>query len=408
LVPWTILLLIFSSSLFAQETVSPDVAALLKRIDALEQRVKTLEAEKANAAAAPVSVSSVVESSSKPAADTMSSMPGMSMDTPEHHFGNMNVQGFADVGWAGNDYGHSNNSFYLGQMNLFITSRLSSKSNIIAETVFESNDENEYGVELERLLYNYSANDYLNVSVGRFHSAIGYYNTAFHHSTWMQTATDRPLLFAFEDDGGILPIHNVGVSINGKIPSGKLGLHYIAELGNGRTSRSLLYEPVQNVIDENNRKSTNFAVIARPESLRGFQAGFSWYNDNLMPNGLPRIGENIYAAHAVYQTGQFEFLNEALLVRHAPNGMRTFNTPGWYSQIAHQFQHGLRPYFRYQYVNANVNEPIYSDVGLNHGPSVGLRVNVSEFAAFKLQYDRTMYRDHPGSNGIGTQLSFAF
>lgn len=336
----------------------------------------------------------------------MDSMAGMAM--PEHRFGHMTVQGFADVGWQGTDQTHnSNNSFYLGQMNLFITSRLSDTSGIIAETVFESDDKNAYGVELERLLYNFAPNDYFNVSVGRYHTSIGYYNTAYHHSTWMQTAFDRPLLFAFEDDGGILPIHNVGVSMTGKVPSGSLGLHYIAELGNGRTSRSLLDEPVQNKLDENNRKSTNFGFFVRPQALRGLQAGFSWYNDRLMPDGLPRIGENIYSAHAIYQNPRFEFLNELVLVRHTPDGGRTYNTPGWYTQISPQL-HYVRPYFRYQYINANANEPIYQDVGLNHGPSVGLRFNMSEFAAFKVQYDRGMYRNQAATNGLGTQLSFAF
>jgi hypothetical protein len=407
-------ILIFSgSSLFAQQAVSPDVAALLKRIDQLEQRVKTLEADKTPSNDATVSSSSTamsaMASSSKPStsSDSMAGMGGMSMPTPEHHFGNMNVQGFADVGWVGNDQSHSTNSFYLGQMNLFITSKLSETSSIIAETVFESDDRNAYGVELERLLYNWSPNDSFNISVGRFHSAIGYYNTAYHHSTWMQTAMNRPQLFAFEDDGGILPIHNVGVSVTGLVPSGSLGLHYIAELGNGRTSRSLLKEPVQNVLDENNRKSTNFGFYVRPQRFRGFQAGFSWYNDRLMPDGLPRIGESIYSVHAVYNTPKLEFLNEAVLVRHTPDGVRSYNTPGWYSQISPQLKY-VRPYFRYQYVNASVNEPVYSDVGLMHGPSVGLRFNMSEFAAFKIQYDRGMYRTQSPTNGLGAQMSFAF
>jgi len=410
-----------SCGLLAQESVSPDVAALLKRIDQLEQRVKTLEAEQAPTVITAPAPALMATSTSAPAlmatapspssmqssSSTMAGMDSMGMAMPEHRFGHMTLQGFADVGWAGTHQSSNTNSFYLGQMNLFITSRLTDTSGIIAETVFESNDENAYGVELERLLYNFAPSDYFNMSVGRYHTSIGYYNTAYHHSTWMQTAMDRPLLFAFEDDGGILPIHNVGVSLTGKVPSGGLGLHYIAELGNGRTSRSPLDEPVQNVIDENNRKSTNFGFYVRPQAVRGLQAGFGWFNDRLMPNGMPRIGENIYSAYAIYQTSKFEFENEVVLVRHAVDGGRTYNTPGWYTQISPQLRY-VRPYFRYQYINANSAEPIYQDVGLNHGPSVGLRFNISEFAAFKVQYDHGMYRNQPAANGLGTQLSFAF
>jgi hypothetical protein len=180
------------------------------------------------------------------------------------------------------------------------------------------------------LLLQYSPNDLFKLSAGRYHTAIGYYNTAYHHSTWLQTATGRPFLFQFEDGGGILPIHNVDVSATGLIPSGRLQLHYIAEIGNGRASRSPLDEPVQNVVDENNGKAVNFALFATPEAVRGWQFGFSTYHDHLTPANAPRIGELIFAAHAVMVRPNFEWLNEALLIRHALDGSsRVFNTPGF-------------------------------------------------------------------------------
>jgi hypothetical protein len=222
----------------------------------------------------------------------------------------------------------------------------------------------------------------------------------------MQTAVNRPFMFAFEDEGGILPVHNVGVSATGKL--GKWGPHYLAEVGNGRTSRSTLDEAVQNVIDENNRKSVNVGFFVRPSQWRGFQAGFNVYRDKFAPAGIPHIGETILAGHVIYQTPHFEFMNEALVVRHSPDGSPvTYNTPAWYSQISKQFR-GVRPYFRYQYVNANANEPIYQDVGMRHGPSAGVQFNFNEFGAFKVQYDRNMYRQKSSDNGLGMQLSFAF
>jgi hypothetical protein len=84
-----------------------------------------------------------------------------------------------------------------------------------------------------------------------------------------------------------------------------------------------------------------------------------------------------------------------------------FQTPGFYSQISRQFG-AYRPYFRYDYVNAPVNEPIYPDVGLRHGPSVGLRYDASEFVALKLQYDRVMLRNQPTVNGLEMQVGFTF
>ena len=207
------------------------------------------------------------------------------------------------------------------------------------------------GVDLERLLLQYSANDRFHISAGRYHTAVGFYNTAYHHSTWLQTTVDRPFMFAFEDEGGVLPIHNVGLTSYGSLPSGGLGLNYIAEIGNGRTSRSPLDEAVQNVQDENNRKAFNLGLYARPSGARGLQAGFSVYRDILRPEGIGRIGQTIWAGHVIYQKPKFEFMNEALVLRHSVEGGRLYQTPAFYSQISRAFGR-LRPYFRYEYLNA--------------------------------------------------------
>jgi hypothetical protein len=331
----------------------------------------------------------------------------------------LRIRGFGDTTLHGDTQKGDNTSFTLGQLDLFVTSDISEKFKFLSEIVFEGGPDNIYGVtrgannafgvDVERYLIQYSHNDYLNLEAGRWHTAIGYYNTAYHHSTWFQTTTDRPFLFDFEDRGGILPIHTVGVSASGAIPSGHLGLHYVAEIGNGRESRSpITEEPVQNVIDEQNHKAFNLALFAKPEAIRGLQVGFSAYRDLLAPANSPRIGETILAAHAVFIRPQFEWLNEALVVRHSIFGTsQVFNTPGFYSQISKQFR-SYRPYFRYQYVNAANTEPVFPDVRLRQGPSVGLRYDASESVALKLQYDRTALRGQAAISALALQVGFTF
>jgi len=290
----------------------------------------------------------------------------------------LRIRGFSDVTLHGSDLKGNTTSFSLGQLDLFVTSDLSEKLKFLSEIVFEAGENNAYGVDVERLLVTYSYNDYLNVGMGRFHSAIGFYNTAYHHSTWFQTTTGRPFLFEFEDRGGILPIHNVGVTVSGRIPSGRLGLHYVAEVGNGRTSRSPVDEAVQNVVDENNHKAVNFAIFARPEAIPGLQTGFSIYRDVLAPANLPRIGETIIAAHAIYSGLNFEWLNEAVLLRHAPQGApRVFDTPGFYTRSPNDSAL-IAPTCATSMSTLPGNEPVFSDVGLRHGPSVGLRYDLGE------------------------------
>ncbi len=310
------------------QTVTVDQAAmqaLLKRIDQLEARVQQLEAaqhpaapETAKVEVRQLAAEAPTHGPSQAAAQEHEPEPSEHAESERMDVSKtlLRVRGFGDVTFHGDNYHPAGlpgdkTAFTLGQLNLFVTSDISDKFKFLSEIVFEAGPENIYGVprgtansfgvDVERYLLTYSQNEYFNLSAGRYHTAIGYYNTAFHHSTWLQTTTGRPFLFAFEDQGGILPIHNVGVEAYGRIPSGSLGLHYVAEVGNGRESRAPLFEePVQNVTSDTNHKAVNFELFARPTKVPGLQVGFSVYRDLLVPIGRPAVGETILAAHAVY------------------------------------------------------------------------------------------------------------
>src|SRR6267143_1536125 len=395
---------------------------LLQRIDQLEARVKQLEAAKQQTA--PVSLPSAPpQTSAPPASETELQTDNAVTERMDAGKTLLRMRGFGDITLHGDSQRHDTTAFSLGQLNLFITSDISEKFKFLSEIVFEGGpdiifgetrgENNSFGVDVERMVLQYSRSDYFKLAVGRYHTAIGYYNTAYHHSTWFQTTTGRPFLFQFEDRGGPLPIHNVGASLFGRIPSCAVGLHYVVEIGNGRDSRS--YVPplgqnataVQNYVEENSHKAFNVALFARPDSIRGLQVGFSAYHDVLTPGVPVRIGETILAAHAVFIRPNFEWLNEALVIRHTPQGGRLYNTPGGYTQISKRFG-SYRPYFRYQYLNAADSEPLFPDIRLRAGPSLGVRYDPTDFVALKFQYDYTSLRANPAINGLALQAGFTF
>jgi hypothetical protein len=140
----------------------------------------------------------------------------------------------------------------------------------------------------------------------------------------------------------------------------------------------------------------------------GLQVGFSTYRDVLFPLNSSRIGETIMDAYAVLNRPSLEWFNEAILIRHAPaSSSYVFQTPGFYSQISERFG-SFRPYLRYQYVNASRNEPILGYIGLRAGPSVGMRYDVNESVALKLQYDYNELRQQPGISALGLQATYTF
>jgi hypothetical protein len=416
--------LLWAQQIDAQQNLNPQTAqVLMQRIDQLEARLKEVEAALAKSQASNPSVTTaqaVSQNQEQPVPPAPAPAPEHQAEAaPTHAEGEpmdlnktlMQIRGFADTDLTGSTLKGTHTSFSLGQVNLFITSDLSDKLKFLSEVVFEAGPDNVFGVDIERLLLTYKFNKYLNLAVGRYHTSIGYYNTAYHHSTWLQTATGRPFLFRFEDQGGILPIHNVGASLSGQIPSGRLGLHYVAEVGNGRASSSPQSEPVQNEIDENTHKAFNFQIFARPEALPGLQTGFSVYTDLLTPLAQPSVHQTILDYYVVYNGHNYQWLNEGLLLREAPQGPSptpTVNIPGFYTQLSKRFG-AFTPYFRYQYVNAPLNGPVfYTNVGLQYGPSVGIRYDLSDFVAWKVQYDYTSQKVGQSYSTVTFQACFTF
>lgn len=412
-------LLVVPVSGFADDQATPTtdqrdvIQQLLTRINQLEQRLAEVEGKRSDQSP------SVPPGSSGPNL-TPTSSPAVTPDPPAEHeelptgrpvlFGSpiLQLRGFADVQYHVNNRAGDANGFALGQLDLFITSKLADTVSILSEMVVEADEANAIVLDLERVALQYTPNDFLHIAAGRYHTAIGYYNTAYHHGTWFQTHVGRPFLFAFEDEGGLLPVHDVGVSVTGRLPLlNRLGLHYTAELGNGRDYTSG-HEAVTSAVAVGDGKAFNLAVTSRPEWLPGLQAGVSVYRDRPSPEGVAPITQHVIAMHVVYVKPTFEWLNEAVVIRHA-TGDRTMVIPGFYTQVARQFG-VVRPYFRYEYVNAPENDPLplFQNVGLRHGPSVGLRYNFSDFATLKAQFARVVQRGTASTNQLIVQAAFAF
>ncbi len=268
---------------------------LLQRIEELEKEVQRLTSQPATSAA-PVAAPE----------------PTPVAETPPVRAVNdrLTLNVFGDVGFHATDAPEvSSNTFNIGNLDIFMTSRLSEKVSLLGEVLFIANSDNTISADIERLLLRYRYNDYFAFAMGRYHTSIGYYNTAFHRGAWFETAIGRPFMYAFDDE---IPLQEVGVTTSGQIPSGKLGLHYVAEVGNGRL-HTLNTEPAQNTQDHNNGKSFNVALFARPTVVPDLQVGFSIYHDYLtFPDHIDH-GELIATVYAVYVNSKYELLNEAIL-----------------------------------------------------------------------------------------------
>jgi hypothetical protein len=424
------------------------IELLAGKVEAQEARIRELEAARGSpptagavppaAAPAPPPVNvepapAVAPPPVQPPAQEDTSMAGHNMAIPGGPV--LNIRGFFDFnfgvgsianplvfpiidngcGTCGNPLLPPHTTFQAGEFDLFMTSKLSDHLSFLAEVVLGPDDTNEFGVDIERYQLTYRVNRYFSASAGRFHTSIGYYNTAYHHGNWFSTAEGRPIMYLFEDSGGVLPVHMVGLSLSGEVPgTEKLDLHWVAEIGNGLSSNPFAAESVQNFYSDRNYKATNLAWYIKPQLLPGWQIGGSWYHDGINPTqaqnplSIPEIRQNIESGYVVYFSSNWEFLTEGVLLsNHVMGTPEPFRSPMAYTQIARAF--GIyKPYFRYQYVRDNVNDPINLLKGTYYGPSVGLRIDFATYAAFKLQFNHLYQSSQLAGNGLNAQIAFAF
>jgi hypothetical protein len=392
------------------------VQQLVLQVKALQEKVAALEAQKLAPAPSGDVVAPPVGVAAPVAGDEVQPV---SILQELHELRGIQWRGFGEVDYKvlnqkipeSGAYGFvpgSAGNFYTGDFDLLLTARISDKANVLSEIAIEEGDAQSYSVNLKRVLFNYDYNDHLRMSFGRFQTAVGYYNTAFHSASWFQTTADRPLIMEFAEDGGLLPTQAVGMSVTGSIPSGRLGLNYIAEYGSSDTIRPDLNG--QTFTDQNNGNLISVGLFMRPELIAGLQVGGSIYHDRISDFAKGpdvRLGQMIVNGHIVYIRHGIEFLSEGFLIRHAyEHSTLVYDTPAFYSQISKEF-HRIRPFVRYQYINADAGG-ILDNLDLRYGPSFGVRYDFTDSIAFKVQADHTVRKGEPDLNGLHMQLVFKF
>jgi len=316
--------------------------------------------------------------------------------------------GFADIQFRFEDpsEGEERSFFTLGQLDFFPTAQLTDHISFLNETIVRAATGEQQIFSVERLIIKYAIRDSFNLALGRFHTALGYWNEAYHHGAWLQTTIDRPEIMTFN---AILPIHSVGVELSGILDFPTFDLSYVANFANGR---GITPAQVQIFSDANNDKAYAFKLSLRPKGLPGLALGPTIYYDVIPPDisTPPKFGETtelILGGHLVYLTKRFEFLAEYFNIHHDEEiSSKTFDTNGFYIQTAYQ-KGKLKPYYRFDFVDIGKGDPFFSSFIDIKRHTVGLRYDVATFNALKLEY-AWQDTDVTSANLILFQSAFAF
>jgi hypothetical protein len=395
------------------------IQRLMERIDQLEKRVNDLEGEK-RAALSVVAPSARPES--QPPAEPAAAMQGMTHanhDTPptpnDAVYPSLHLAGFSDLNFAATDRKGDTSGFNEGQFILHLTSALSPRVTFFGELSLTARRDGGLGtpmatgfnVEVERSIIRFDQNDHLKVSFGRYHTPINYWNTAFHHGSWLQTTISRPEMVQF--GGSLIPVHFVGALAEGVFPLSGLNLHYNTGVGNGRGAA---INRGGDFGDINNNRAWLVDLFSKPDHPYGLQVGASVYRDKIDPvAGIPSR-EWIESAHIVWQKENPELIAEFSNISHTTLGSaQQFNSQAWYVQAAYRlpfWQRLWKPYYRFEYIHIPRGDTIFALVPNLAGSTAGVRYDISNFAAFKFEYRNQRRVGIPRVNGLFAQTSFTF
>ena len=311
------------------------------------------------------------------------------------------IHGFMDVGFATNSWGTDAGpmGFYGGALSFYLAPHFGDRVKALAEPIFEVTPEGVVAADLERLQIAYTFSDAATLWAGRFHTPYGYWNTAFHHGAQIQTSVLRPRFLDFEDKGGILPAHMVGLWDTGKFKAGEGKLTYDVFAGNGPKIAGDTLDV--NFAGDNNHQALvgfnlGYEFAGNMDGLRlavhGIRGDVDSYNAPTPPSPptlLNKTGLNMVGGSAVYLSDAWEVMSEyySFNDKDKSGSSGTHKSKAGYLQVATTFNR-LTPYVRVERTILDQTDNYFrvQASGQSYArQALGLRYNLDQRAALKFE-----------------------
>jgi hypothetical protein len=341
----------------------------------------------------------------------MGQPPVTAVEYPAIHF-----SGFGDIDVSAQSRSEGSRGFSEGQFAMHVAAALSPRVNVFGEFSLTPRTDAGTGTppatgfnpEVERLLVRFDRSDHLKVSFGRYHTPINYWNTAFHHGSWLQTTISRPEMVQF--GSRFIPVHFLGALVEGRLAAHGANLAYQAGIGNGRGN---VISRGGDTGDNNGRPAWLVSASSRPDRLYGLQYGGSFYVDRVSVPGRPEFDEHIAAAHLVWDHENPEVIAEITSIRHEQVGGGLVTTSlGYYFQTAYRLPDPARlwkPYVRFEHIDIPAADQVFAGIPELDGTTLGVRYDVITYAAVKAEMRiRRRGSGQPTENGYFLQVCFTF
>ena len=326
------------------------------------------------------------------------------------------LRGFADVGanFSGNG---GKKGFFDGSVDFYLTPQLSSNIKSVMELVFEHDKATgELAPDLERLQVGYTFSNATTLWLGRFHTPFGYWNTAFHHGQQLQTSVLRPQMIDFEDAGGVIPVHTVGVWGTGAVRAERGRFTYDVFVGNSPSIKT-------DTLDPNNSGKTE------PGYSSGFNLGYQFggsadllkigvhgyravVRDDSLALNVTRV--NILGGYAALDSPAWEIIAEYYALRDQDLSGGTGSHASWtgFAQMGRRLERWT-PYVRLERAVLNQADNYFAQLATGRAYSrqaFGLRYDLTSSSALKMEVNHTVSEAMPTVifNQLLTQWSIRF
>jgi hypothetical protein len=327
------------------------------------------------------------------------------------------LRGFADVSAAQSSRGDPQRvrGFNAGTLDIYLTPQIGDRVKGLAETVFEYDPDGRGHIEVERLQLGYTASDALTLWAGRFHTPIGIWNTLYHHGAQLQPTLARPRFIDFEDRGGVLPTHTVGVWATGKTRWSAGWLTYDGFVGNGPRIRERELDP-NAASDDNAGRLAGINVGMQPSGpLGGLAVGLHAMRttvDAYAGSGvaLNRTRLRLFGGYLTYDSDGWDAIAEwhRLANTDPAAGLRR-NSTLWFAQLGHGIG-AWTPYLRVERADLDAADPYFASQ-LSGRPYrralVGVRFDPEPRASLKFELSRTAESATTQIDGTGLAVPFA-
>jgi len=322
----------------------------------------------------------------------------------------MNLGVYGDVDFFTKNREADHTSFSLGPLDLFSTIHFGPRLSFLSEITLDFDQPTGEGdVEIERLWVGYTFSDLLTVRAGRQHTALGYWNNTYHHGKLLFLTVDRPFFLAFEDDGGVLPVHTVGLEFSGSQNLPEFRWMYMLDVGNGHQIDSTTHKLVPNVTSDNNgSKQVALRLSIEPNRLQGLTLGVFGTYDKVGTDFNGNINERIFGGDLSFIRAKVEFITEYYRMQNPGH-----QADADYIQLGYKIVRDITPYARYETLKGvDPTDPYFINLINNtsrHQSIAGVRYDIDELrSALKFQYriDRKMGSET--FHVLEAQWSFSF